>query len=283
MKLLILLLVLGLRRLDVAWPEWLRAPVRFARLLVPLGDLAGTLRLSGTARWLVMVALPAVVIGGLVAWLHCVLGGLPGWIAGGALLLWLLGPDSENRRVDDLLVRGRMEDAAGVSDAAADFGVSGEPGDQGFFKGLYSRILNREAEGLFAITFWLIVLGYWAALLYSLNYFLMRVEDEDEALASTARTVHTALFWPPARLLLGCMALAGDWRRVSEALSGRFWTLEDDDRVLDDAMNAAVGADEDAEPQAMDRAMDRLESRQGLLLRCLAIWLLLAAVWVLIS
>lgn len=283
MKLLILLLVLGLRRLDYAWPEGLRAPARFARLLVPLRDLAGALRLSGTLRWLVMVLLPAVVIGGLIAWLHCVLGGLPGWIAGGALLLWLLGPDSENRRVDDLLVRGRMQDTAGVADAATDFGVSGEPGDAGFFSSLYSRILNREAEGLFAITFWLIVLGYWAALLYTLNFFLLRVEDEDDALANTARTVHTALFWPPGRLLVGCMALAGDWRRVSEALSGRIWTLEDDDRLLDDAMNAAVGAEDGAEPRAMDKAMDRLESRQGLLLRCLAIWLLLAAAWVLIS
>jgi|GEM_PF-265116 len=283
MKLLILLLVLGLRRLDVAWPEWLRAPVRFARLMVPLGDLAGALRLSGAPRWLVMVVLPVVVIGGLIAWLHCVLAGVLGWIAGGALLLWLLGPDSENRRVDDLLVRGRMQDGAGVADAATDFGVSGEPGDAGFFNGLYSRILSREAENLFAITFWLIALGYWAALLYTLNYFLMRVEDEDEALANTARTVHVALFWLPGRLLLGCMALAGDWRRVSETLSGRVWTLEDDERLLDDAMNAAVGAEDDTEPQTMDKAMDRLESRQGLLLRCLAIWLLLAALWVLIS
>lgn len=283
MKLLILLLVLGLRRLDYAWPEWLRAPARFARLLVPLGDLAGVLRLSGPFRWLVVVLLPAAVAGALIAWLHCVLGGVPGWIVGGALLLWLLGPDSENRRVDDLLVRGRMQDSAGVSEAATDFGVSGDPGEAGFFGRLYSRILNREAQGLFAISFWLIVLGYWAALLYTLNYFLMRVEDEDDALVDTARTVHAALFWPPARLLVACMALAGDWRRVSNTLSGRVWTLEDDDRLLDDAMNAAVGVEEASEPEAMDQAMDRLESRQGLLLRCLAIWLLLSAAWVLIS
>jgi AmpE protein len=282
MKLLILLVVLGVRRLDRAWPEWLRSPARFARLLLPCEDLADRLRLSGLPRWLVMIALPVVAIGVLIGWLHCLLGGVPGWILGGALLLWLLGPESESRRVDDLLVRGRMRDEAGVAELAEEFAVTGDPGQSGYFTNLYRQILQREATGLFAVSFWLIVLGYWAALLYALNWFVLRVEERDHALAETARVVHSALFWIPARLLVACMALAGDWRRVSEAMSGRIWQLDEDDALVEDAMNAAVDQTDQEEPRSMEEAMDRLESRQGLLLRCLAIWLLLAAAWVLI-
>jgi len=281
MKLLVLLLVLGLRRLDYAWPQWLRTPARFAYLLAPLRALAARLRLPGVLRWLVMVVLPAAVLGALIAWLHCWLAGVPGWIAGGVVLLWLLGPDSESRRVDDLLVRGRMHDDSGLADAARDFGVTADPGEADFFSRLYRQIINREASGLFAITFWLIVLGYWAALLYALNYFLLRVGDDDDRVTATARVLHTALFWPPSRLLLVCMALAGDWRRVTQAVATRAWSLSEDEHLLEDGLNAAVQGADPGQAPALDKAMDELEQRQGLLLRCLALWLLLAAAWVL--
>lgn len=282
MKLLILLVVLGLRRIELAWPAWLIDPARFARLLLPLGDLAGAVRLAGVLRWALMVALPAVVIGGLIAWLHCVLWGLPGWIAGGLLLLWLLGPGSESRQVDDLLVRGRMNDAEGVAETAALFDVDAAPGDTGFYSRLGRSILHREAGHLFATIFWLITLGYWAALLYVLNHFVVRVGDRDDGCRETAVVLHTALFWIPGRLLVLCMGLAGNWQRVSGAIAGRFWQLDDTTPLLDEAMSAALEHD-GTEPGDLQAAMDRLEDQQGLLLRCLALWLLLAALWVLLT
>lgn len=282
MKLLILLVVLGLRRVELAWPAWLTNPARFALMLLPLGDLAEKLRLTGVFRWAVMVALPAVVIGWLIAWLHCLLWGLAGWVAGGLLLLWLLGPSSESRQVDDLLVRGRMNDVDGVAETAALFDVDAAPGDAGFHAWLRRNILHREAGHLFATIFWLITLGYWAALLYVLNYFLVRAGDRDEGCREAAVVLHTALLWIPGRLLVLCMGLAGNWQRVSEAIGGRFWQLDETLPLLEDVMAAALEQD-DTPPTDLQAGMDRLEDQQGLLLRCLALWLLLAALWVLLT
>jgi AmpE protein len=146
---------------------------------------------------------------------------------------------------------------------------------------LYRNILSREAHHLFAILFWVIALGYGAALFYVLNYRLMRSGDAGGDTEEVARLWHTALFWIPGRLLVLCMGLAGDWHRVSSAVSGRLWDLSETEPLLQDALAAALNRG-DTPPGDLQAAMDTLEAQQGLLLRCLALWLLLAAVWVLL-
>lgn len=282
MKLLVLLVVLALRRMDVSWPDWLAGTGRFQRLTSPLGSLAESLGASGLLDWILRVALPAVAIGLLVAALHSVLWGIAGWLAGGMLLLWLLGTESESRLVDDMLVRGRMNDPEGLAEVAREsFGVEGEPGAADWFTTLSRNILSREAHHLFATIFWVVALGYWAALLYVLNYRLMRAEGTAAETRESARVLHTALFWIPGRLLVLCLGLAGDWHRVTRAVSGRLWDISETEPLLADALAAALDRKEQT-PDSLQVAMDMLEAQQGLLLRCLALWLLLAAFWVLL-
>lgn len=282
MKLLVLLVVLAMRRLDMGWPAWLSDRDRIRRLADPLADAAASLGINGVPAWIIRVALPALIIGLLIAWLHGVLWGLAGWLAGGALLLWLLGTDSESRQVDDMLVRGRMNDPEGLAELARDaFGVDTSEASGEGFRALFRNVLSREAHHLFATIFWLVALGYWAALFYVLNYQLMRSDQTDETVREPARVMHTALFWLPGRLLVLCIGLAGDWHRVSEAVSGRLWDLSETEPLLQDALVAAMDRGE-TPPDSLQAAMDTLEAQQGLLLRCLALWLLLAAFWVLL-
>lgn len=283
MKLLILLVVLALRRMELDWPAWLSGRERFLWLTAPLASAAASLGAGGFVAWLLRVALPALVAGLLLALLHGMLWGLAGWLAGGLLLLWLLGTESESRLVDDMLVRGRMNDPDGLSEIAREsFGVSGSADDEGWFSRLYDRILGREAHHLFATIFWLVALGYWAAVLYVLNLALVRQADAEDTALEPARLAHTALFWLPGRLLILCLALAGDWHRVTGAVNSRLWELSETEPLLQDALRAALDRDDIEEPGSLQAAMDALEAEQGLLLRCLALWLLLAAVWVLL-
>lgn len=281
MKFIILLVVLGVRRLEFTWPAWLverhrvdLALTRWCARVEPLG-------LTGVPRWLVLVALPVLVVALLLGLLHGILWGLPGFLAGVLLLLWLLGGESEFRQVDDLVMRSRMNDPQRLAEGAqAHFGMPGSPAEEGYFVELSRRILQQDARDLFATTFWLLTLGLWAALLYQLNLALLRNDNEDRQ--GPAWMLHTALFWMPARLLVLCLALAGHFGRVAEAVRGRIWRLDNTDDLLNDAAVAALDMPAPVSDTA-DHGVAHLEALQSLLLRCLAIWLILGGLWTVLA
>jgi AmpE protein len=94
--------------------------------------------------------------------------------------------------------------------------------------------------------------------------------------------VDAAMFWLPSRLLIVVMALAGDFRRVMEAVDGRMLQLDDNHRVLEDAAIAALDLDAEPDPDDLQAGIDMLEALQSLLLRCLALWLIMAAIWIML-
>jgi len=279
MKLLVLLVVLGLRRLEFNWPAALRENDRVGRVQERLASWLPS-GLPEIALWGLRVALPAIVVGWLLCVLHGWFWGLAGWIAGGLLLLWLLGPESEFRHLDDMLVRGRMNDPDALGALGAQhFGASGRPGDSGYFAELLIRIVHRDSGLLFATVFFLMALGYWAALLYLFNRWLARSEQPG---AEFAKVVDAAMFWLPSRLLIVVMALVGDFRRVMDATDGRMLQLEDNWSVLEDATIAALDLGADPDPDDLQAGVDMLEALQSLLLRCLAMWLIISAIWVML-
>lgn len=281
MKFLVLLLVLALRRLDFTWPQWMLDRHRVSQLLDRWRDKVDPLGLAGVVRWLVLVALPVLVVALVLGLLHDILWGLPGFIAGGVLLLWLLGGESEFRHVDDLLVRSRMNDPERLAEGAeAHFGMAGTPEDPGYFGALLRRVLQQDARQLFATIFWLLTLGYWAALLYVLNLAMLRNDDEDRQ--GPAWMMHTALFWMPARLLVLCLALAGHFGRVADAVRGRILQLDNSEALLNDAAAAALDIPALDSVEA-EQGPNQLEALQGMLLRCLAIWLILGALWTVLA
>lgn len=280
MKLLVLLVVLGLRRLDVVWPAWLAGGGQMERLQQAISKLLADSS-PDLLAWTVRVALPSLLVAIVMLVLHDWLWGLAGWLVGGLLLLALLGPESEFRHLDDMLVRGRMNDPDTLGQLATEhFDAQGKPGDSGYFPDLMMRILHRDSGHLFATVFFLMALGYWAAFFYLANRWLMSRSSLPGQRA--ALTVDTAMFWLPSRLLILVMALAGDFRRVMDAVDGRMLQLEDNHQVLEDATIAALDLGEAPDQDDLPAGVDMLEALQSLLLRCLAMWLILAAVWIML-
>ena len=280
MKLLVLLVVLGLRRLDVVWPAWLAGGGQMERLQQAISKLLADSS-PDLLAWAVRVALPSLLVAIVMLVLHDWLWGLAGWLVGGLLLLALLGPESEFRHLDDMLVRGRMNDPDTLGQLATEhFDAQGKPGDSGYFPDLMMRILHRDSGHLFATVFFLMALGYWAAFFYLANRWLMSRSSLPGQRA--ALTVDTAMFWLPSRLLILVMALAGDFRRVMDAVDGRMLQLEDNHQVLEDATIAALDLGEAPDQDDLPAGVDMLEALQSLLLRCLAMWLILAAVWIML-
>lgn len=277
MSFLMLILVLGLRRLEAGWPHWMIDSGRHQAWLQRLASRFG----NGSLQWCLAIAVPAV----LLAVLACSLQGFWGqwlWLLlGSMVLLWLLGGHSEFRQVDELLIRGRMGDPDGFAALAEDeFGVQGDPRDPVTQQSLAEEILNRE-QRLFVAIFWLVVAGLPAAFVVVLNgAWAQRAEREN---TRWAITLDQWLSWPAQRVLIFSMAVVGDFAAVLDCMRGHWLTLQGAAGQIAMAAKVAMDIPEPEEDTPFYRIIAPLESLQGLLLRCMAVWLILAAVWVVFS
>lgn len=78
------------------------------------------------------------------------------------------------------------------------------------------------------------------------------------------------------------MALAGDFTAVMEKMRGHWWRQEHSGQPLQQVANVALEDSQASGDGSLSAALDHLESLQGLLLRCVAIWLILAALWIIV-
>lgn len=279
MKLIVLLVVLALRRLDIAWLDVFLASDRLDQALRPIREKIVEKSLSPLAEWSVLVLLPVLVIAAAMALLSAWLWGIPAFFAGVLLLLWLLGGRSEFRDTEDLLIRARMNDATSLAILATErVGMDPQkaPSDSGYFPDLLRTILTRDVRHLFATLFWFMVFGYWAAAFYALNLNWLRSREEG---GDTAQMFQTVLLWIPARIMLLCMALAGNFGKVSDAVAHRLWRVDDSEDLLEEALPGALDLPALEDAADLSAGADQLEKLQGLLLRCMALWLILASLW----
>ena len=277
MTFLMLILVLGLRRLESSWPHWMMDRQRHQAWLQRVASRFG----NGGLLWCLGIGVPAVALALLECWLQGVWGQWLWLLLGGVVLLWLLGGHSEFRQVDELLIRGRMSDPDGFAALAEDeFGVAGDPCDPAVQQALAEEVLGRELR-LFVAIFWLVILGLPAALVVVLNgAWAQRAERDNTHWA--ARLDHW-LTWPAQRLLIFSMAVVGDFAAVLDCMRGHWLSLQGAEKHVAMAAQVAMDVPEQEEGTPFYRIIAPLESLQGLLLRCMAVWLILAAIWVMFS
>lgn len=277
MTFLMLILVLGLRRLESDWPHWMINRQRHQAWLQRMSSRFG----NGGLSWGLGIVVPAVVL----AVVECQLQGFWGqwlWLfLGGGVLLWLLGGHSEFRQVDELLVRGRMSDPEGFAALAEDeFEIQGDPQSPAMQQALAEKVLSRE-QRLFVAIFWLVIAGLPAALVVVLNHaWACRMEREH---THWATRLDQWLCWPAQRLLIFSMALVGDFAAVLDCMRGHWFKLQGAEQHAAMAARVAMELPDQEEGSPFYRIIAPLESLQGLLLRCLAVWLILAALWVMLS
>ena len=277
MTFLMLIVVLGLRRLESDWPHWMIDARRQEAWLQGLASRFG----HGLTLWGMAIALPALALLVLECWLQGFWGQWLWLVLGGVVLLWLLGGHSEFRQVDELLVRGRMSDPDGFAALAEDeFGVQGDPRLPDVQQTLAEEILYRE-QRLFVAIFWLVLAGLPAAFVVVVNGALVhRPEWERARWPAVADEI---LCWPAQRLLVFSMAVVGDFAAVLDCMRGHWLSLKGGRKLIVMVARVAMDVPEQEAGTPFYRVIAPLESLQGLLLRCMAVWLILAAVWVMLS
>ncbi|MEY1662578.1 regulatory signaling modulator protein AmpE [Isoalcanivorax beigongshangi] len=279
MRFIVLLVALALRRLDLDWPPLLREPQRQQRWMRNWNERIGGITQHGTLRWLGAVVMPVLAVALVMHLLQSILWGLPALLAGLLLLLWLIGVDSEHRHVEDLLARARMSDPQRLREQAeAVFAVVPQEQED---ESSYGRRLVRDIwlQGTLttmATLFWLVTLGYWAAALYVLNACYLRLSPAHQE--NAAGPLDIALRWLPSRLLVLAAALVSDFARVMDVARGRWWKLDDSERLLGDVFEAALPS---TGPAA--GLENQLAGLQALMQRTLAIWLILGGLWMVLA
>lgn len=280
MKLLALLIVLALRRI-----EWRRDATPLAdglrRVLLWPAPLAAAVARTAAGRLLVTVV-AWVVVGFLLRF------GVDDWLLSlpllavyTALLWWLVGPDRLGRDLNEYLRLWYLEDRPGLPDFVRErFGI--EPGAAP--ETLHRQVLEATFVRAFRESLgWVIVFAVAGlpGLLLMATLDAARRDRRDPMLAAVAAEMAERLDWLLARLLGLSLLLTGHSARVWSVLDNRL--LDDTDPASELASAAGIaGAGFPLRPADAHPARDIADAR-ALLLRTKVLWVLLMAISVIIG
>lgn len=274
MNFLAMLLLLALRRFDFSWSDFFLRAERHKKWLARMGEN------GGIVPWCLLVAAPSVLFFALTMTLGGFWGQLFLLLITLVAMLWLMGVQSEFRHVDELLIRGAMRDEQGFEELAKEaFGVEQTTDTHAYKRDLGERVLEKERDSFLAF-FWLIVLGPGAVWFVVMHRQWCRQYE----VSSWQQHLSDGLVWPVQRLMILCMALAGDYVDVMTLLHKNVTTLKSHASDLLACAHAALGLETNrvTEQDALTSTAAYLEALQSLQLRCMALWLMLGALWVLL-
>ena len=236
----------------------------------------------GNKPWwilIILIALPAAVLGMLLVVLHPVAYGLLAlpihllvviYSLGRGDLLGGLGPFRDAWR------RGDLQAAAHV--AERDLGVSADSGEQLLDK-LQGHLLWQAYQSFFAVIFWYFLLGPVVVLSYRL-LALAAEHSQNPALVERAEQLRHAFDWLPVRLLAASFALVGNFAAVSRVMLHELLSWDISAAQL--INKAGCAAAEIPAPQAGPEGVTSLDTLWALLLRAAVLWYACFAVWALL-
>lgn len=273
MKFVIMLLVLFLRKLNINWPSWL-ANRSWQNLLMSYQQQFE--QKSTVVSWLLLVFAPSLLVllvfSGVSHWFW----GLLGWAMAFILLMWMWGAESESNQIDALLAYGRLQDWEAFNQLVNQSELKNTNASA---QQLDQRVLLAGAETLFASIFWLVVLGYWAFFFYLVNRaFCLHEHKAGEEEQSIAQAVHEVLMFPIARLLVVCIALVADYSTVMHQVKGKLLSAPNSELLL----SASQGVNSNRSNLDEQQTLNHLEQMHGVLMRAMALWLVMGAVWILL-
>ena len=236
----------------------------------------------GNKPWwilIILIALPAAVLGMLLVVLHPVAYGLLAlpihllvviYSLGRGDLLGGLGPFRDAWR------RGDLQAAAHVTER--DLGVSADSGEQLLDK-VQGHLLWQAYQSFFAVIFWYFLLGPVVVLSYRL-LALAAEHSQNPALVERAEQLRHAFDWLPVRLLAASFALVGNFAAVSRVMLHELLSWDISAAQL--INKAGCAAAEIPAPQAGPEGVTSLDTLWALLLRAAVLWYACFAVWALL-
>ena len=203
---------------------------------------------------LLLVVLPIVIPVAVIYFLSMAfIQGLLAFLIGAAVLFYCLGPinifDTQKYPQQWSFGQGAEKTSnRNVSNIHEDGELSGNAEKNSSAKGIHQPIFWQANESLFAVIFWMALLGPIAALVYRLVERSAHIHPSYPALGKSAQQVRALLDWLPVRLFSILFALAGNFVQTSQFCFD--YLLRDvsfNRELIEKSGRIALGLDETAE------------------------------------
>ena len=237
------------------------------------------LRLTGKRvpplQFILILALPVILLLAIQILLYDFLFNLPGFIFGVIVFIYCLGPACLSTDIEAYIharTMGDEDEALHYAGTITDTPASASPDQQ--ISDVTRAILYVANERIFSTIFWFIILGPFGCMLYRLISELSKQIEYDD-LAEFSEFIHSIMAWVPARMLAAGYALTGNFDSAYHAYKDRAHTSDLSQSNAEVLISTGLGA---MHNQTMEHELSSIYAAQALVMRAVIVWIGILAV-----
>jgi AmpE protein len=226
-------------------------------------------------QFIVILALPVLVLLCIQILLYDFLFNIPGFIFGVLIFIYCLGPACLSTDIEAYMharTIGDEDEALHYAGTITESAASTSPDQQ--INDVTRAILYVANERIFATIFWFIILGPFGAILYRLISELSK-QIEYNDLAEFSEFIHAIMAWIPARMLAAGYALTGNFDGAYHAYRDRAFASDIAQSNHEVLVSTGLGAMRNLE---METEIASVHAAQALVMRAVIVWIGILAV-----
>ena len=234
-----------------------------------------TAKLMPPFQFILILAIPVLLLLGIQILLHDFLFNIPAFIFGIVIFIYCLGPVCLSTEIEAYIharTTGDEDEALHYAGTITDSSASASPDQQ--ISDVTRAILHIANERIFATIFWFIILGPFGAMLYRLISELSKQMEFNE-LAEFSEFIHSIMAWIPARMLAAGYALTGNFDGAYHGYKDRTHSFDISQSNAEVLIATGLGAMFNL---AMETELASIYAAQALVMRAVIAWVGILAV-----
>ncbi|MDT8281587.1 MAG: regulatory signaling modulator protein AmpE [Gammaproteobacteria bacterium] len=249
---------------DLTWFEfYAQFILRFSRRLWP------------PLQFIIILALPALLLLLIQITLYNFLFNLPGFIFGIIVFIYCLGPACLSTDIEAYIharTMGDDDEALHYAGTITDTAASSSPDQQ--IDDVSRAILYVANERIFSTIFWFVLLGPLGCMIYRLISELSKQFEYTE-LSEFSQYIHAIMAWVPARMLAAGYAFTGNFDGAYHAFKDRAHSNDLSQSNHEILVATGMGAMRNID---MENELASIYGAQALVMRAVIVWVAILAV-----
>lgn len=226
-------------------------------------------------QFIIILALPVLLLLGIQILLHDFLFNIPAFIFGITVFIYCLGPACLSTDIESYIharTLGDNDEALHYAGTITDSAASTSPDQQ--TSDVTRAILYVANERIFSTIFWFVIFGPFGCMLYRLISELSK-QIEYNDLAEFSEFIHAIMAWIPARMLAAGYALTGNFDGAYHAYKDRAHTSDLSQSNKEILVSTGLGAMRNLD---METELAGIYAAQALVMRAVVVWIGMHAV-----
>jgi len=249
---------------DMTWFEFYAQFIqRFSRRLLP------------PLQFIIILAVPALLLLFIQISLYHFLFDLPGFIFGVLVFIYCLGPACLSTEIEAYIharTLGDDDEALHYAGTITDTAASSSPDQQ--INDVTRAILHVANERIFSTIFWFVLLGPFGCMMYRLISELSKQFEYTE-LSEFSLYIHAIMAWAPARMLAAGYAFTGNFDGAYHAFKDRAHSADLSQSNYEVLVTTGMGAMRNID---MENELASIHAAQALVMRAVIVWVAILAV-----